>query len=162
MKKIALLFLVITIIAFLTSCATIFSDSAYPVTITSDPNEAQITITDISNRIVYQGKTPATVSLEASNGFFQKGSYTIKFEKAGFDTSVYTLTSTIDGWYWGNLLVGGVLGMIIIDPLTGAMWKLDPNVSIQLTEKVAKNQTLTLMNMQDIPEEWKNHLVKLG
>ncbi len=162
MKKTVLLVLTVVMLVSLTSCATVVSDSKYPVTITSNPNEAIITIADINNRVIYQGKTPAVVSLEASNGFFQKASYTIKFEKAGFDDSIYTLTSTLDGWYWGNLLIGGVLGMVIIDPLTGAMWKLDPNVSMQLTEKVAKNQALSLMNLQDIPDEWRGHLIKLG
>ena len=162
MKKTALLFLTIVMLVSLTSCATVASDSKYPVTITSNPNEAKITIADNNNRVVYEGKTPAVVSLEASNGFFQKASYTIRFEKEGFDDSLYTLTSTLDGWYWGNLLIGGVIGMVIIDPLTGAMWKLDPNVSMQLTEKVANNQTLSVMNLQDIPEEWKGHLVKLA
>jgi hypothetical protein len=42
------------------------------------------------------------------------------------------LTSTIDGWYWGNLLIGGIIGMVFVDPLTGAMWKLDPFIYMQL------------------------------
>lgn len=161
MKRLALILTVVMLVS-LTSCATIVSDSKYPVTITSDPNEAKITITDTNNRVVYQGKTPTVVSLEADNGFFKKASYTIKFEKAGFDDSIYTLSSTLDGWYWGNLLIGGVLGMVIIDPLTGAMWKLDPNVSMQLVQKEAKGQGLSMMNLQDIPEEWKEHLIRLS
>lgn len=161
MKKTLLVLLSVVMLVSLTSCASIVSSDKYPVTITSDPNEAKITITDSNNRVVYQGKTPAIVTLDASNGFFKKGSYSIKFEKAGFEDSVYTLTSTIDGWYWGNLLMGGVLGMVIIDPLTGAMWKLDPNVSQILVEKVA-NAQLNIMNFNDIPQEWIDHLIKLS
>ncbi len=162
MKKPIFLVLTVIVLVSLTSCASIVSDSTYPVSITSKPNEAKITISDSNNRIVYQGKTPALVSLEASTGFFQKASYIIRFEKEGFDDSLYTLTSKVDGWYWGNLLIGGVLGMVIIDPLTGAMWKLDPNVSIQLTEKVANSQSLSVMSLEDIPDAWKQHLIRLG
>ncbi len=162
MKKTVLLVLSIVMLVSLASCATVASESRYPVKITSNPDKAKITITDTNNRVVYQGKTPAVVTLEASNGFFQKASYTIRFEKEGFDDSIYMLTSTLDDWYWGNVLIGGVLGMVIIDPLTGAMWELDTNVSMQLPEKVAKNQTLSLMNLQDIPDEWKSHLVRLS
>jgi hypothetical protein len=33
----------------------------------------------------------------------------------------------MDGWYIGNILFGGVIGFLIVDPATGAMWKLgDP------------------------------------
>lgn len=34
----------------------------------------------------------------------------------------------MDGWYMGNLLFGGFIGFLIVDPATGAMWKLDDNV----------------------------------
>jgi len=162
MKKTVLLVLTVVMLVSFTSCATVASESKYPVTITSNPNEAKITISDNNNRVVYQGQTPAVVSLEASNDFFQKASYTIRFEKAGFDDSIYTLTSTLDDWYWGNLLIGGVLGMVIIDPLTGAMWKLDPNVYMPLIQKTSKNNSLNVMNLLDIPEEWKTHLVRLS
>lgn len=34
----------------------------------------------------------------------------------------------MDGWYIGNLLFGGLIGMLIVDPATGAMYKLDDSV----------------------------------
>jgi hypothetical protein len=33
----------------------------------------------------------------------------------------------VDGWYFGNLLFGGLIGLLIVDPATGAMYKLEPN-----------------------------------
>jgi hypothetical protein len=135
MKKIVLPFVSIALLATLISCATLLSESVYPVTITSDPSDAKITVTDSNKNIVFQGKTPAEVNLKAGNGFFKKASYTIRFEKKGYKDSVYTLTSTLDGWYFGNLLSGNiVIGMLIIDPITGAMWQLDPHVSMKLSK----------------------------
>lgn len=37
----------------------------------------------------------------------------------------HVLTPGINGWYLGNLLFGGLLGWVIIDPITGAMYKFD-------------------------------------
>ncbi len=34
------------------------------------------------------------------------------------------LEATLDGWYIGNIIFGGLIGFLIVDPLTGAMWKL--------------------------------------
>lgn len=32
----------------------------------------------------------------------------------------------MNGWYIGNLLFGGIIGLLIVDPATGAMWTLIP------------------------------------
>ncbi|WP_320130291.1 hypothetical protein [uncultured Sphaerochaeta sp.] len=162
MKKTILPISLIFLIVMLTSCATILSDSNYPVTITSAPAEARILITDNTNRLIYTGSTPATVFLNAGNGFFTRASYTITFEKAGFEPSIYILTSTLDGWYWGNLLVGGLFGMIIIDPATGSMWKLDQNISMKLNPKIASSGSISIMSYNDIPQDLRNKLVKIS
>lgn len=161
MKRIVTAMLLFVSLIVLTGCATVVSESKYPVTITSEPQGAKITITDDANRTVYVGSTPALVSLEAGSGFFSKASYTIKFEKEGFAPSIYTLTSTLDGWYWGNLLIGGVLGMVIIDPMTGAMWKLDPTVFMEL-ESAQSSLTVSVMDVNSVPESWKPALVRIS
>jgi hypothetical protein len=33
----------------------------------------------------------------------------------------------LSGWYFGNLVFGGIIGMLIVDPLTGSMWNLTPD-----------------------------------
>ena len=158
MKKLKFVVLAVIMIAGLTSCASIVSDEKYPVLISSEPSDAKITIVDSNNKIVYKGITPALVTLDAGNGFFKKASYTITFEKQGYDESIYKLTSSLDGWYWGNVLLGSFLGMIIIDPLTGAMWKLDTNVAIELMQNTA---SINIMSLDDIPVHWLGHLTRL-
>ena len=41
------------------------------------------------------------------------------------DTEV-KLNSSVSGWYWANFLFGGAIGMLVVDPLTGAMYNLAP------------------------------------
>lgn len=160
MKKSFSLVLSFSIIVLLSSCASIISDSSYPISFSSNPEKSNITIKDSSHNTIYKGTTPAIVNLDSGNGFFKKSNYTIIFSKEGYDDTIYTLESHIDGWYWGNLLVGGVLGMLIIDPMTGAMWSLDDSVFVNL-EQLPSKKALSIMNINDIPKEWETHLNKI-
>ena len=54
---------------------------------------------------------------------------TLTYQKRGYGAKKYQLTSTIDGWFWGNILFGGFVGFLIVDPLTGAMYKLPESVN---------------------------------
>lgn len=146
------------------SCASIVSNSSYPLSISSKPSKATITIVDKKGAEVYNGKTPATVTLDASTGFFSKASYTVKFEKNGYETKTVPVRFGLDGWYFGNLLLGGVLGMLIIDPATGAMYKLKTEfINETLLESTASNESedpgFRIYEMKDIPDEWKKNLV---
>ncbi|WP_330114102.1 hypothetical protein SA496_15655 [Pseudomonas sp. JS3066] len=107
-----------------TGCASIFSEDTYPVHVTSSPAGATIEIRDEDDNVVYNGTTPAVVKLSSSAGYFDGEQYTVKYSKPGYSDEVFVVDSGIEGWYWGNLLVGGLLGMLIIDPATGAMYDL--------------------------------------
>jgi hypothetical protein len=162
MKKLFIIVFSIVLLVALSGCATIVSKSKYPVTISSTPSDAKVTIKDKNNVLVYEGQTPAVVNLEAGSGFFQKACYTITFSKSGYNDSIYSLTSSIDGWYWGNILIGGILGMVIIDPATGAMWKLDPNVMVEMDKQASCRNSLCIMDINKIPLAWKGHLIKIS
>lgn len=123
------LFVLITNI--LSGCATIVSDSKYPVAIDTAPSGADFVITNEDGVAVHSDTTPATVVLKSSAGYFNKETYTISCEKD--DESVdYLLNSEMDGWYIGNLLFGGLIGFLIVDPATGSMWKLPDTVHINM------------------------------
>jgi hypothetical protein len=47
-------------------------------------------------------------------------------ETAGYNPYETHVVSTIDGWYFGNILLGGLVGMLIVDPITGDMYTLSP------------------------------------
>ena len=120
-------------LTLLTSCASILSDSTYPVTFDSNPSGAEVTIRDESGAAVYKGTTPTTLTLSASDGFFDAASYTIEATLAGHSPARATLNAELDGWYLGNILFGGLLGILIIDPATGAMWRLVSRVTLNLS-----------------------------
>jgi hypothetical protein len=49
----------------------------------------------------------------------------VTYTKNGYDTKTVPVEFKLDGWYFGNILLGGLIGMLIIDPATGAMYKLE-------------------------------------
>lgn len=152
-----------TLVFLLSSCASIVSDSTYSLSINSSPSKAKVSITDKKGKEIFLGNTPATVKLKAGSGFFSKAEYQVKFSSTGYDDKIIPITCKLDGWYFGNLLLGGVLGMLIIDPATGAMWKIE---TAFLNEKLSKstdsiNREIKIMSITEIPENWKTHLARV-
>ena len=130
--------------------------------VNSDPDGAQLTITDKKGREVYSSSTPASLELKSSSGFFAGAKYFLRFSSPGYADYTVTVSSKLKGWYFGNLLIGGFLGMLIIDPATGAMWKLDKEyVSVVLTPLQSDLQEMKIYDINKIPEEWKSHLVSV-
>ena len=117
----------------LTACASIVSNSTNPVTISSIPDQANFTVTDKKGVKVHTGTTPQTVTLEAGSGYFSSGQYTIDYSKDGYQPQSTQINAGLNGWYWGNLGFGGLLGFLVIDPATGAMWKLPERAEAALT-----------------------------
>jgi hypothetical protein len=120
----------------LTGCASIVSKSNWPVTFKSNPPGAEITISDEYGNEIHHGTTPATITLPSDSGYFSKAKYYIDVKQAGYQENKGVLVAKINGWYFGNILFGfgSLIGFGIIDPLTGAMWKLPPMDSINLTK----------------------------
>ena len=121
---------ILLLLSFLYSgCATIVSDSIYPVNISSSPSDAFVTIKDRSGVTINKVRTPTTVFLDADGGYFKKARYMLNFEKEGYLESSQSISAKFDGWYIGNILFGGLIGFLLVDPLTGSMWKFDNYVS---------------------------------
>jgi len=115
---------VLLLTTMLTGCASIVGQSIFPLVVNSNPNGANMTVTDDRGLQMYMGTTPATIPLAAGDAYFHAKSYQIKFSKPGYADQVVVVKSEISGWYFGNLLFGGLIGFLVIDPITGKMWKL--------------------------------------
>lgn len=158
-------FVLLAACLLLTSCASIVSKSRYPISINSTPSEAKITITDKKGVEVFKGNTPATLKLNSGAGFFSKARYQVKFEKDGYQSKTVPVDFKLDGWYFGNILVGGAIGMLIIDPATGAMYKLETEFLNETLapekQPIAVNDGLNIMDINELPSDWRTHLIAL-
>lgn len=147
------------------SCASIVSKSSYPISINSAPSEAKIVIKDKKGIEIFTGQTPTTLKLKAGSGFFGKARYQVTFSKTGYDTKTVPVEFKLDGWYFGNILLGGLIGMLIVDPATGAMYKLETEflneTLIQSTASIQQGG-LEVYDLNQIPTEWRNHLEQIA
>jgi uncharacterized protein (DUF2147 family) len=161
MKKKVLAIALSTII--MSGCSSIISKSDYAVTINSNPGGSSFVITNRAGQKVESGVTPSTVTLKSSAGYFKGETYTVVLNKEGFSEKIYTLTSSVDGWYFGNILLGGLIGMLIVDPATGAMYNLPDRVDISLDQDITLNQadTLNIATIDSLTPEQKELLVKI-
>ncbi|MEO7306047.1 MAG: hypothetical protein ABIR78_03485 [Ferruginibacter sp.] len=147
------------------SCATLFGHSSYAVLINSEPSGAIVNITNKKNKEIFNGQTPATVTLKSSAGFFSKAEYQVKISSTGYTEQIIPVTFTLNGWYFGNILIGGLVGMLIVDPLTGAMWKLESpqKINATLIKTTASTGTpmLRIVDIASIPESMRSDLVRI-
>lgn len=117
----------------LAGCGTLTGGSRRSVHLTSEPAGAQVTIADASDKTVFTDVTPCTAKLCPGAGYFRAAKYTVTFTKPGCRTVTQEIKHGINGWYIaGNFFFGGLIGWLVIDPLTGAMWTLDSNCSAVL------------------------------
>jgi hypothetical protein len=147
------------------SCATIFGHSSYPVSVNSNPTGATVSVTDKKGKEVYKGASPATITLKSGAGFFSKAEYQVKISSTGYAEQIIPVNYKLNGWYFGNILIGGFLGMLIIDPATGAMWKLDtPPINVTLSKSTASTETPTLkiVDLASLPQNMKDKLVRIN
>lgn len=111
----------------LSSCASIVDGgSDKSIQINSNPPGAKVTITDKKGKTVQVVNTPSRVNLKRHRTFFVGERYKLSFEAPGHHPSQTEVKSTINGWYAGNVIFGGLIGVLIVDPATGALFTLKP------------------------------------
>ncbi|NOT54409.1 MAG: hypothetical protein HOP18_07380 [Deltaproteobacteria bacterium] len=146
-------------------CASIVGKSAYPVAITSQPDQADISITDESGKTIFTGKTPTTVTLNTKAGYFSGKDYTVTFTKPGYAKHTAHIRRGVSGWYIaGNLVFGGLIGWLIVDPLTGAMWTLDEQTTATLSPQTSLQDspaTLQVVLLDVVPDSLRARMIKV-
>ena len=152
------LFVACVVAGALTGCASIFNGSTQAVTIHSAPQEgAAVTVTNRAGQAVHNGTTPLTLTLARGAGYYKGEIYTIRLKKDGFADKEITITPTVSGWYIGNLLFGGLIGMVGVDPATGGMYVFPDSVTGELESPAAKTSsvpgTLTIVSTDTLSAE---------
>jgi hypothetical protein len=123
-------------------CATILGKPTQTMPIASTPDGATIVVVDESGAEVFRGNTPTTVTLSKHNGrYFGGKTFRVSLIKDGYKSQEVPVYSGVSGWYFGNILLGGLIGMLVVDPLNGGMYTLSPEV-IAAAEKSSDGKTV--------------------
>jgi hypothetical protein len=165
MKNVLNLLMVIFVaVAFLSGCASIVSKAEYPVSISSQPDGAEISIKNRDGESVFSGKTPTTINLKAGAGFFKGENYTVTFKKDGYNFHTAQIERGVDGWYiGGNLVFGGLIGWLIVDPATGAMWTLkNLHVDLSSSQTSSIDNKIQIVTIDEVPDYLRSQMVKVN
>lgn len=113
----------IALSVIISGCASIVSGTNQTIKINSVPDAANVKIEKLTindNYTAFEGKTPATAKLP------RKGSYLVTVSLDGYEKAKIPLDSGMNGWIWGNLVFGGIVG-VMVDSTDGAANKLSPD-----------------------------------
>jgi len=134
----------------------------------SSPDQASVVITDETETKIFEGKTPIALPLEKKKGYFSGKKYTVKIAKTGYAEQTITVDTRANGWYiGGNIIFGGLIGWLIVDPATGAMWTLDTN-EVNVTLEASKHGAImepnkaSIVLLQDVPLSLRDKMVKVS
>ena len=104
------------LVPLLAACATLVGGGGTQrMNISSTPSAALVSVDGTQ-----QGQTPTMVTLS------RKQQHQVRVELQGYQPYEVTLEKKVNGWVWGNIVFGGIIGLIV-DASTGAMWKLTPD-----------------------------------
>lgn len=112
----------------LTGCATIMHGSNQHVDFDSTPPGASVTV---DGKVV--GTTPTGAELDRGS------EHDVVISLQGYTPFEMHLSRGVDGWFFANLLLGGVIGLVV-DASNGSMYKLDKDrVSVMLVKTTSSN-----------------------
>ncbi|UCB51886.1 MAG: PEGA domain-containing protein [Candidatus Zixiibacteriota bacterium] len=127
--------LVVGLLSTFLTCATIMHGTKQDVSISSSPDQAEVEVMTAGGVVVFTGNTPVTTKLQ------RKHEYDVFINLAGYQEAKVHISKEFDSIYLGNILCGGIIGMII-DAANGAMNKLEPDViSVTLVTALLDEQT---------------------
>ncbi len=166
----------------LVSCATIVKGGKQDVTITTVPkvNNVKISVKNSNGIVVGEGQDVLNLKLKTGDGFFSGAEYDVTYEAPGYEKKTVKLETSLRwGWYFlGNAIFGGLIGYLIVDPLTGAMYALDTDDDIfatSLTQSAApevpakkkafngsSSNELKVVSIDMVPEHLKSKMVRVN
>ena len=99
----------------LVSCATIVSGRSQNFPVITNPSGAIVTVGGVKQM------SPATFFLDR-----RQEVYLVKITKEGYEPVEINIKKGLNGWVFGNILFGGIIGFIV-DMSTGSATKFTPN-----------------------------------
>jgi hypothetical protein len=149
-RRFSLVLLAVTtlgLIISLTGCATIITGKYQEIPVTSDPSGAKVRA-DTGETIITPGKFH----------LIRNESHILIAEYPGYDSQQVALHNKAQGWVWGNIIAGGLIGLVV-DCSSGSSDELIPKevhfnfVNPQLTTREAvKVENITAKNTEIIPD----------
>lgn len=121
-------FCVLALAALLPACATIVEGTSDTVTISTTPSGATCMVERAGERIAAVPSTPGSVRIDKS-----RHDLSVTCSREGYRTATVAASPRFTGTTFGNLLVGGVIG-VAVDAASGANSRYPSDVRLELAE----------------------------
>lgn len=125
-------------------CASIIKGGKQTVELKSIPQGANCDVYNVkTNDRISTVTTPTVLTLERGGGYFRSAKYSIRCDLPNYTPQQALLDGDLNGYYLGgNILLGGLIGWLIVDPLTGAMYTLQPEMVLVDFQDPTKSQLI--------------------
>jgi len=158
MRKTLLLLILFLIAMWSSGCATIVTGKYQHIPVTSEPPGVKV-----------RSDTGVSITTPGSFDLRRNQDHTLVAEYTGCEPQQKELKHGLQGWFWGNILLGGIIGGVV-DIASGASDKLQPekiHFDFTATGKAAANrQRSYLESHPETSEEVRfailNELAKKG
>jgi hypothetical protein len=152
---------------FAGGCASIVHSGNRTIDINTEPVGAKATVSRPDGAIVSVQTTPCTFSLDPKRGYFKGQNYILTLELTGYKTTEVELQPELSGWYFGNIVFGGLIGLVIVDPLTGSMWnitpdKIDQPLSSSQTALIREHKGFVVVLVSQITDNERRQMVRIN
>jgi hypothetical protein len=112
----------VAVLASLVGCASIISGRRADIAFDTYPKDACVAIHDDRGRQVTSFNSPGIATVKRQRRFFLPAHYTATIAAPGYQTAQIPIGSTLNPWILGNIVIGGIPGLVV-DSATGAAWK---------------------------------------
>lgn len=138
--KNSLLALLLIFTILLHGCASITHGRASWLRVETNPENIQVKLVGINNGESINKSTPFRVALD-------KGSdYKLTVETPNYKSEEVIIRRKITGWFWGNILIGWIVGFAI-DALTKNMWDHNQHLVTLDLESISTAPDIIKINM---------------
>lgn len=121
------LFAAYALVASLTGCATITTGSGQAITVNTDPEGADCTLTRNGVVLARVNPTPGAIHVEKSST-----DLAVQCVREGYLDAGGNIGSEFQPATFGNIILGGIVG-VVVDAASGAMTKYPSAVTFKLT-----------------------------
>lgn len=133
--------------------------------VSAEPYGASIVLKNDKGFVLAEATGSMNHKLKKGDGYFDGADYSLEVSHIGYETQTINLNSTLDGWYVaGNFLFGGLIGWLIVDPATGAMWVIEAdqghdaeNIRVTLRQDATAEMMEQAVSVQPIKVEINNY-----
>jgi hypothetical protein len=130
-------------------CATVIKGTSQEISVTTDPAAAACQLKMAGASLGNIDSTPGTLRVKKGQGDIE-----VVCKKAGYADASGIVSSSLEGWTFGNILLGGVIG-VVVDASSGALHEYQSEIYVKLTPTKFASQE----DRESFLDKWRSDIL---